>query len=224
MPKLKKEFIDELIHNSLHNNSYSKHLLGEEINLVNNNYKAAEGVTLDMSSPEPKKNSNVDVSLTGDSPSPGEEINKNNISIRERDPKEEWKIKLIWKTKCMRFLSYCLNGGLTDFMLTYEKFISEFVMKVQSTNNDIVELIFQTINIMDLKNILGNEIFSSKDMISSANEGSELIFNEDALAVCIKTGFLSKNIFDSPSSFSKFLKFILQFYCTNKILSKINNI
>jgi hypothetical protein len=126
------------------------------------------------------------------------------------------KIKRNWRLKVMRFISYTLNGGVTDFLLTYEKFITDIFNKNQSTNNDIQDVIFQTINLIEFDNLEGK---SSKDKLSTLSENSRLIFNEEAMAVAIKTGFLARILGDNPSAFPKFLYIILSKYCSNKILS-----
>lgn len=144
-----------------------------------------------------------------------------NIVVQEYDKKQ--KIRKNWRLKVMRFLSYCLNGGLTDYSMTYEKFIQEIFNKTQSTNSDIQELIFQTINIVEIDNYDG-KCESTKEKIFSLNENSKLIFNEEALAVCIKSGFLAKYFSENTTYFPKFLKIILSNYCSNKILSKFYRI
>jgi len=148
-------------------------------------------------------------------------IDKKIISNQQKESQSEneklLKIKRNWTIKVMRFLTYCLNGGLTDFMMTYEKFLVEFFYKNQSTNNDLEDLIFQTSNIIDLENN-GEKI--TKEKVGSITDNSKLYFNEDALCVLIRTGFLGKLLSDNMTAFPKFLSVIILKYCTNKILSK----
>ena len=106
-------------------------------------------------------------------------------------------------------------------MLTFEKFIDQFVNKCQITNNDINEMIFLTINFVDLDNVNFEDNVQSKDILLSLGDKPKLLFNENALASCIKSGFLSKYLSESASHFPKFLKVILNNYASNKILSKI---
>lgn len=154
-----------------------------------------------------------------------DEENMNKFKLQEmnrlhKKQQTNFRIRLTWKSKVMRFLAYCFNGGLTDYLLTYEKFILEIFNKCQNANNDIMELIFQTINMMDLNNISNFEIYSSKEMIGSLNENSNFIYNEDALAACIKSGFLARYLSETLSQFPKFLAYIIKNCSSNKILSK----
>lgn len=129
------------------------------------------------------------------------------------------KIKRNWRLKVMRFISYCFNGGVTDFLLSYEKFVTDIFLKSQGTNNDIQDVLFQSINLVEFDNLEGK---SSKDKLSTLSDNSKLIFNDEAMAVAIKTGFLARILSDNPSAFPKFLFIILSKYCTNKILSNFS--
>lgn len=178
----------------------------------------------------------------GDTPTPNKKLNdkptptstpggKNDIDFfvsedKERKKALEKKMKrlLVWRTKVMRFLTYCINGGLSDYILTYESFISLY-NKCQTTNNDINEFIFYSMNVIDLDNQAGllNEDGNSyfKTQIASLNDKSNFTFNEESLAVCIKSGWLSKYLSESWNHFPQFCKILITNHCSNKILSKI---
>ncbi len=128
------------------------------------------------------------------------------------------RIKAIWTMKVMRFITYCLNGGLTDFTLTLEKFISELVNKIQSFNNDIQDLVYRTICLIDLDNI--QEGIVGREKLATLSETSRLVFNEEAMAINIKSGYLAKYISEYSSGYARFINIILTNNCTNKILSK----
>lgn len=209
----------------------------KEINLVNNNFKGADSLkTDDMSgddtlTPTPNEH-NLDLKkitpqFTQASPLDDEDNPDTNLLILSEKKKLEikkeieWKRHTIWRLKVMRFIIYCLNGGLTDYMMTFDRFISDMLNKCQSTNNDLSDLIFQTINLIDLYNYNVDEKQTSKDIIVSINENSRLLFNEEAMAVCIKSTFLSKYLSESISQFPKFLKLLIQNYCSNKILNSV---
>lgn len=141
----------------------------------------------------------------------------NNEEIKRYEKQQ--KIKRNWRLKVMRFLSFCLSGSLTDFTITYDKFINDFFYKIQTSNTDIQEMLFQIINIMEANN-RDSKGESTKEKIFSLNDNSKLIFNEDALANSIKTGFLARYMSENPQHFPKLMKTILTNHCSNKILSK----
>lgn len=126
----------------------------------------------------------------------------------------------IWKSKCFRFLSFCLNGGLTDYSLTYETLI-EVVNRTQSQLllSELNDFIFNSINLKDID-------YDSIDdppqiYIPSISERINLSFNEDVLCVCIKTGWLAKYLAENIKTFPSFLKILLKKHVSNKILNAI---
>jgi hypothetical protein len=131
------------------------------------------------------------------------------------------RIGQIWRSKVMRFLTYCINGGLTDYMLTFESFI-QFYNKCQSTNNDLGDFIYQCMDIIDMENNLVDENYKINVMVGSLNEKSKIFFNDDAVAICIKSGFLAKYLSETMHHCPHFIKILINGYCTNKILSKTN--
>ena len=149
-----------------------------------------------------------------------------------RDPKQrlenkkktlDFKLrKEFWRRKCYRFLAFCVNGGLTDYMFTFEMFI-DFSNRVQSNNllSDLNDFIFYSMNINDIDAEIFDE--NSKIYIPSLNDRSNLIFNEDILCICIKTGWLTKYLSESAKHAPTFMKLLLSKYCSNKILSAIYN-
>jgi lysine/ornithine N-monooxygenase len=104
-------------------------------------------------------------------------------------------------------------------MMTFEMFIN-FYNKCQTTNNDLNEFIFYSMNLCDLDNVIDEGNNRIKVNITALNENSNFTFNEDAVAVCIKTGWLSKYLSESWHYCPQFIKIILTNYCSNKILSK----
>lgn len=161
------------------------------------------------------------------------ETNMVDIDIKEAKEKEvkieEFKNKLIqkrskienWRRKCYRFLAYCLNGGLTDYSLTFD-FIIELCGRVQNLSllGDINDFIFNSINFRDA-DIVGIDE-PPKIYIPSMNERTNLSFNEEILCVCIRTGWLSKCLSESVKHAPAFVKLLLRKFGTNKMLSSIN--
>ncbi len=52
----------------------------------------------------------------------GEQTNGETVKEKEK-LKENPKELEIWNTKVMRFLVYCINGGLSDYLFTFDKFM-----------------------------------------------------------------------------------------------------
>ena len=127
-----------------------------------------------------------------------------------------------WRRKVFRFLGFCINGGLTDHMFTFEMFI-DMANRVQNNSLylELNEFIFYAMNITDLDAVITEE--QSKIYIPSLTERTNLIFNEDILCVCIKTGWLSKYMSESVKHAPTFMNLLLTKYCSNKILSAIYN-
>jgi len=185
----------------------------DEINLLQNNIKKSD----DLSQFESMQKLETTDGLSNGIENNGNEDKKINALMNEEEIIQK---KHIWYSKVMRFVGYCLNGGLTEFSLTYEKFINEIILKIQTSNSDIVDLIYQTINLVNGKQIT-KELTSNRDIMTIISSGNDLKFNEDIFAVCIRTGFLAKIICDNIGIFCKLLNYILENNCSNKILSKI---
>lgn len=130
------------------------------------------------------------------------------------------KKKEFWRRKVYRYLAFCINGGLSDFMFTFEIFI-DMVNRVQNNSilMDLNEFIFYSMNICDLDADINDE--QTKIYIPSLNEKTNVVFNEEILCVCIKTGWLSKYLSESVKHAPTFMKLLLKKFCTNKILSSI---
>lgn len=122
-----------------------------------------------------------------------------------------------WRRKCLRFLAFCLNGGLTDYTFNFENFI-DMVSKLPSGNlfNDFNDYIVMSIDIFLINSKGNNQV-----EISFLNEASEFTFNEDVLCACIKTGWISKHLRASVKYTPMFLKILIDKHCTNKILNAI---
>jgi len=113
-----------------------------------------------------------------------------------------------------------LNGGLSDYMFTFETFI-DMVNRIQNVNllAEMNDLIFFCINLQDMNTNLSVE--HVKIYIPSLNERSKITFNEDILCVCIKTGWLNKYLSESVKHAPTFFNLLLTNFCTNKILTAI---
>lgn len=200
-----------------------------EINTVGKNFQISE----ELNDMDPLDNnidgtdglstqSGLESNRHNDNLTPVGKDNSNKINKKKSHTEEEiLHKKQIWFSKVMRFVGYCLNGGLTDFSLTYEKFLYDFILKIQTTDSDIIDLVYQSINLVNGKQT-SKEFSSNRDIMSIISSGNELKFNENILAVCIKTGFLAKSICENIGIFCKMLNYILEHNCTNKILSKRN--
>jgi hypothetical protein len=143
----------------------------------------------------------------------------------ERDIKEKKKLRTIrehhvWRQKIFRFLTYSING-LSDYMFTFESFIDSLT-KCQSSGHDLNDFIIDSLNVRDMEamNNLNEDIMNMKSVqISSLNEKSNISFNEEALAIAIKSGWLTEHLSDNLKNLPEFLKLILAKYSSNKILS-----
>jgi hypothetical protein len=187
----------------------------DQFNEHNNVYKS-NGVTIGMEYTDKINNDNNVIS----NPTANRTIKHKNKQKMMLSDEEILHKKHIWYSKVMRFVGYCLAGGLTDYSLTYEKFLTEIILKTQTSNSDILDLIYQTINLVNGKQI-SKDLSSNRDIIAILSAGNELKFNENILSVCIKTGYLAKSICENIGIFCKILNYILEHHCTNKILSKI---
>jgi hypothetical protein len=214
MTAIRSKFIDN-ISDSFFPSEVKNQLPDDEINLLGNKIEKSD----DLNQFESFQKLETTDGLTTDN---GMENNGNEDKKKKPYMTEEDIIykKHIWYSKVMRFVGYCLNGGLSDFSLTYEKFINEIILKIQTSNNDIIDLIYQTINLVNGKQI-SKELASNRDIMTIISSGKELKFNEDIFAICIRTGFLAKTICENIGIFCKLLNYILENHCSNKILSKI---
>lgn len=196
------------------------------LEMVKDDNDPTPGETDGKDTPTPKDDT------TKDTPENDEEENEETPNVNTNQMKsdlvkqQEERAKrqnriLTWRTKVNRFLTYCLNGGLTDYLMTYEQFIL-FFFKCQHLSNELNDFIMSSMNLIDLENIVFDENDKLRISIQSLNENSKISFNEDAVAVCIKSGFLSKQLSESFTYCPTFIKLLLTNYCTNKMLSKIN--
>lgn len=134
----------------------------------------------------------------------------------ESQERERKRRKDNWICKCYRFLSYCINGGLSDFAMTFELFI-DFTNRCQVNVNDLNEFIFDAMNLRDLENPPPDD--NAKLSIPSLNNKSRIVFNEEIVCICIRKGWLSKYLYESVKHTPTFIKLLISKYCSNKILS-----
>jgi hypothetical protein len=145
----------------------------------------------------------------------------------EREMREKKKLRTIqehhiWRQKIFRFLTYSISG-LSDYMFTFENFI-DHLTKCQSSGHDLNDFIIDALNVRDLEAMRNphEDIMNMKSVqISSLNEKSNISFNEEALAIAIKSGWLTEHLSDNLKNLPEFIKLILAKYSSNKILSKI---
>lgn len=170
-------------------------------------------------------NGNVDLfTPVEDEETNNQEDNKYGTRFKVDEIKEETRNFIVkkeyWKRKVYRFLAFCLNGGLTDFTFTFETFI-DMIYRLQNINiaSELDDIVFYSMNLCDLDSQITEE--SHKIYIPSINEKTNLSFNEDILCICIKTGWLSKNLSESVKHAPAFMKILIKKYCTNKILNAI---
>lgn len=127
-----------------------------------------------------------------------------------------------WRLKVIRFLTFFINGGLTDYLFTFEDYIN-LLMKCQNTKDDnykhLNEFIYTSLNLRDLENINFSDPSKLKVDIRTVNEKSKIYFNEDALAICIRTCWIARYLSQSTIYCPTFMRVLLKNYCTNKILS-----
>ena len=80
---------------------------------------------------------------------------------------------------------------------------------------------------MDIRDLESAETEGSGEdvnIISSLTENSKLSFNEEAVAVCIKSGWLSKSLSaESAKHCPNFIKLLLNKYLSNKLLCIVFN-
>jgi hypothetical protein len=178
--------------------------------------------------PTPFDNDHVEIELENNRQRLTPEEDKKKDFQAERDMKEKRKLRTIrehhvWRQKIFRFLTYSISG-LSDYMFTFENFI-DYLTKCQSSGHDLNDLIIDSLNIRDLEAMsnINEDIMNMKSVqISSLNEKSNISFNEEALAIAIKSGWLTEHLSDNLKNLPEFLKLILAKYSSNKILSIIN--
>jgi hypothetical protein len=141
------------------------------------------------------------------SPSPEDET----YNIKIESDKEEKNSHDVWKNKVYRYVAYILNGGLFKHKITLETLIKEFIMKNSNTNSDIQDVIKNCINLFDE---------DKKGVISPSNDlqsVKKISFNEEVMAVILKTGYICKLVTDSNISFKNICT-VITLYPTSKIL------
>lgn len=150
---------------------------------------------------------------------------KMNTKVKERDEIvkelviERRKIE-VWKSKCFRFFTFCMNGGISDYMFTMEMFF-DILNRLQNlqVNSELNELIFYLLNITDCE--LDSIEEPPKLYIPSLNERSIFKFNENLMCMCIKSGWLSKYLSDNIKHCPTFIKLLLKNHLSNRLLNSI---
>lgn len=141
---------------------------------------------------------------------------ENTISAQRKAQLES---KINWISKVLRFLCFCINGGLTDYGFTLETFIF-YLNRCPTNTQEYFDFIYRA---MDIKDLDSTELDPDRLLnISSLTENSKLSFNEEVVAVCIKSGWLSKFLCaESTKHCPNFIKLLLTRYLSNKILCNI---
>lgn len=126
-----------------------------------------------------------------------------------------------WRTKCYRFVFYCINGCLTDYCFNFESLI-EYSYRIQNTNivNEINEFIFCLLNLRDSSLDLMNENYR-KVHIPSLTERSNFTFNYELMCICIKKGWLTKYLDNSHKHYINFLILLLKKHQSILLLDSI---
>ena len=128
------------------------------------------------------------------------------------------KFVLVWTKKIMRFIGFVLNGGLTDFKISYDQFLKQILDLCQNTNHDIYELCYYSINLRDLQSPSKNKIFQPKSIIPSLTSDSVINYNNNPMEYCISSNFLQKHL---EGTGNKFVAILLVNHCSNQLLKAI---
>ena len=108
----------------------------------------------------------------------------------------------IWTKKVMRFVGFVLNGGLTDYKMTYSQFLKDVLGICNNTNHDINELCYFTINLRDLsQKQYRKEMFQPKSIIHSLSSNSAISYNSSPMDYCISSNFLQKYLDKGGNNF-----------------------
>ena len=125
----------------------------------------------------------------------------------------------IWTKKVMRFVGFVLNGGLTDYKMTYSQFLKDVLGICNNTNHDINELCYFTINLRDLsQKQYRKEMFQPKSIIHSLSSNSAISYNSSPMDYCISSNFLQKYL---DKGGNNFIANLLVNHCSNTLLRAI---
>jgi hypothetical protein len=118
----------------------------------------------------------------------------------------------VWKNKVYRLVAYVLNGGFFKHKITLESFIDNTLMKYPSS--EIQSIIILCLNLFNEES---KKVIHIQDDVQPEVKFS---FNEDVVAVILKTGLICKLVVDSSNSnLMKIIVTILTTHPTIKILS-----
>ncbi len=128
-------------------------------------------------------------------------------------------VKIIWENKMWRYLSYCLNGGLTNNLLNLQEMVNMF-KKMSSLYNYHVQLN----NLLNLRIItLRNEMLDPKisSVLNFMGDIKYFDYNEEVMIVMIKTGYLKiVQAVENDMNYAAFIRFLLDNNPSIKLLSK----
>ncbi len=128
-------------------------------------------------------------------------------------------VKIIWENKMWRYLSFCLNGGLTNNLLNLQELINMF-KKMSSLYSYHAQLN----NLLNLRIItLRNEMLDPKisSVLNFMGDIKYFDYNEEVMIVMIKTGYLKiLQAVENDMNYAAFIRFLLDNNPSIKLLSK----
>jgi len=137
--------------------------------------------------------------------------------------KDDKLFKLLWDKKVFSYLFFCLNGGLTNNMLTIRD-VTDILRKSDDLNK-----YYKLINEMLSFVVIEKNIIMEEPNINSITNRLQTItqfeYNEDLMHILISNGFLKEiqNVEDN-NTYAKFLKYLLEYKQSNDLLSKLYNL
>jgi len=121
--------------------------------------------------------------------------------------KDDKLFKLLWDKKVFSYLFFCLNGGLTNNMLTIRD-VTDILRKSDDLNK-----YYKLINEMLSFVVIEKNIIMEEPNINSITNRLQTItqfeYNEDLMHILISNGFLKEiqNVEDN-NTYAKFLKYL----------------
>lgn len=124
----------------------------------------------------------------------------------------------VWREKLWKFLAYCINGGMTNNLLS----LDEFVILNKKLNGHFDELINNILNISIISHT--NEYLEPKlqTLITNSDEIKSFYLNEDAFMTLIRTGFLNSLQGLDEDSLVSCLKLYLSYHMSNSFLQSLS--
>lgn len=127
-------------------------------------------------------------------------------------------VKIIWENKMWRYLSYCLNGGLTNNLLNLQEMIT---MLRKMTN--LYTYHVQINNLLNLRIVTHrNEMLDPKisSVLNFMGDIKFFDYNEEVMIVLIKTGYLKiSQAVENDMNYAAFIRFLLENNPSIKLLS-----